>query len=64
MNVCSECKRSEKHIILLETPFYTRFDGEYVGFDTETENKHICFPCFVSLHVVKEWETKEGLKHV
>jgi hypothetical protein len=64
MNVCSECKRSEKHIVLLETPLYARFQGDYVGFETGTDDKHICFTCFITLHFVKDWAKREGLKNV
>lgn len=64
MNVCVECKRSEKHIVLLETPLYARFQGDYVGFETGKENKNICFTCFITKHFVNEWAKREGIEHV
>ena len=62
MNECCECKRSEMHVVLLETPFYARFQTDYIGFETGKENKSICFTCFITIHF-NDYVVKYGLKY-
>ena len=60
---CIKCRRNDKKVVLLETPFFAQYQGELVGYSTDDpKNKHICFTCFITGNFVDGWTKKKATK--